>query len=391
MRLIPGILVGTLLIGCAGDGTSPVSAPPPPTEAPSTSALARLTTIDLTRLDDYTRALPGYYLTPNVTRLDNASGRPITDAGATLGRVLFFDRHLSINDRIACADCHDASLGFSDTARFSVGHDGASRTAAHSMRLGNARWYDGAGFFWDRRAPTLEAQALEPIQHPVEMGFDAAHGGLGALIAKLDTLPYYAELFTFVYGDATITSERIGAALAQYVRSITSTGSRWDAGYATTWDVALPDAGLSRPLPTLTAEENRGWQLFLLPPGQGGAGCAGCHVPPTFSLAANSRSNGLDAGETTIFKSPSLKNVAAAGGYMHDGRFATLEQVVAFYDTGIQAGPALDQRLRRPDGQPVRLGLSAADRAALVAFLGTLTESAPSGDSRFTSPFREDS
>src|SRR5690606_527614 len=80
MRLTPGILVGSLLIGCAGDGTSPVSAPPPPTEAPSTSALVRLTTIDLARLDDYTRALPGYYLTPNVTRLDNASGRPITDA-----------------------------------------------------------------------------------------------------------------------------------------------------------------------------------------------------------------------------------------------------------------------------------------------------------------------
>jgi cytochrome c peroxidase len=112
-------------------------------------------------------------------------------------------------------------------------------------------------------------------------------------------------------------------------------------------------------------------------------------VPPTFSLAANALGNGLDAGETTVFKSPSLKNVAVSGPYMHDGRFATLAQVVDFYATGVQAGPALDNRLRVQNGQPARLNnLSSADRAALVAFMATLTDTPLTGDARFASPFR---
>jgi cytochrome c peroxidase len=394
LRLAALLLAAAACAADAGDPTAPVVPAPPPASpspappAPSGTAVSQFTTLDLTRLDDYTPSLPGYYLTADVTRLDNSRTNPITDAGATLGRVLFFDRQLSVNDAVACASCHEAAIGFTDADRFSVGFDGTSRTTAHSMRLGNARWYAGSGFFWDKRTTTLEAQALEPIQHPVEMGFDASHGGLGAITTKLAAVPYYPELFAFVYGDSTITPERIQRAIAQYVRSMASTTSRWDDGYALTWDPALPDRGLSRPVPTLSAEENRGLQLFLAPPNQGGAGCAGCHEPPTFSLAANSGSNGLDAGETTVFKSPSLKNVAASGPYMHDGRFATLEEVVTFYDTGVQDGPALDQRLRRPGGQPVRLNLTAADRAALVAFLRTLTDVPRAGDARYTSPFR---
>jgi cytochrome c peroxidase len=111
-------------------------------------------------------------------------------------------------------------------------------------------------------------------------------------------------------------------------------------------------------------------------------------VPPTFALATNSRSNGLDAGETILFKAPSLKNVALSRAFMHDGRFATLDQVVAHYDSGVQNGPALDNRLRGPNGQPQRLNLSAADRAALVAFMGTLTDTAFVADPKFANPFR---
>ena len=80
---------------------------------------------------------------------------------------------------------------------------------------------------------------------------------------------------------------------------------------------------------------------------QGGAGCSACHLPPTFALAADSRSNGLDPGETRLFKAPSLRSVGLTGPYMHDGRFATLAEVVEFYDHGIQEGPALDPRLRQ--------------------------------------------
>ena len=383
----PNVLIAAALVGCgtapAGDGGDPIL---PPVTA--VSAVEEATTLDLTRLDDYTVALPAYYLVQQVTRLDNSGANPVTDAGATLGRVLFHDTQLSINNTVACASCHIRDEGFTDPDRLSTGFDGFGLTDAHSMRLGNARWYDGSGFFWDKRAATLEDQAIQPIQNAVEMGFDAAHGGLAALTAKLNGIGYYRELFAFVYGDSTVTTDRIQRAIAQYVRAMASFSSRWDQGFAQTFDVTLPDLGLAIPLPNLTAEENRGKQLFLQPRNQGGAGCAGCHLPPTFSLAANSLSNGLDAGETTVFKSPSLKNVAVTGPYMHDGRFETLEQVVDFYATGVELGPALDNRLITPGGQPARLNLNAADRAALVAFMRTLTDTPLTSDAKFSSPFR---
>jgi cytochrome c peroxidase len=139
-------------------------------------------------------------------------------------------------------------------------------------------------------------------------------------------------------------------------------------------------------LANLTASEERGRALFINAPGNGGKGCAACHVPPTFALSANSRSNGLDAGETIIFKSPSLKNVALSGRFMHDGRFSSLTQVLDHYATGIQDGPALDNRLK-PGGVP-GVPMTVAERADIVAFLMTLTDTALLSDARFTDPFK---
>lgn len=353
--------------------------------APAT--VAALLTLDLTRLPDYTPTLPAYYDNAVVGTDNTPAAAPRSSAVATLGRVLFHDRRLSVNDTIACASCHQQSLGFGDSRRFSQGFAGGS-TTAHAMRLGNVRYWQPGNMFWDRRSATLEAQATEPVRHPVEMGFTDAAGGLPALTAKLQALPYYQELFTLAYGDANVTVGRLQTALAQFQRAMVSTTSRWDAAYAQVYNPAAPDRGLGTPLPGFTAQENRGRQLFIAGPAQGGAGCAACHQPPTFSLAANSRSNGLDAGETVLFKSPSLKNVALSGAFMHDGRFTTLEQVVAHYDRGVQDGPALDDRLRTPQGQPRRLNLSADDQAALVAFLRTLADPALTTDARFGSPFR---
>jgi cytochrome c peroxidase len=118
-----------------------------------------------------------------------------------------------------------------------------------------------------------------------------------------------------------------------------------------------------------------------------GAGCASCHLPPTFALAANARSNGLDAGETRLFKAPTLRGVGLTGPYMHDGRFATLAEVVDFYASGVRDGPALDPRLRQ-GREPLRLALGASDRAALVAFLKTLDDPVLATDPRFSDPFR---
>lgn len=345
--------------------------------------------IDLSQLSNY--AAPAYpvHYDAQARTPDNTPGiNPVTDRGATLGRVLFHDTQLSINNTKSCASCHGATIGFTDAARFSVGFDGAGKTAAHAMRLANARFYGPGDAFWDRRAASLEAQSTQPIQNAVEMGFDAAHGGIAALITRMKGLAYYPELFKFVYGDENITEDRIQKAIAQYVRSIVSVDSKFDQGFAQVYNAQAPDRGLNAPFPVLTAQENRGKQLFLQPPPQGGAGCQACHTAPTFALTGNSRSNGLDAGETRVFKSPSLKGVAVTGPYMHDGRFTTLAQVVEHYASGIQDGPALDQRLRGPGGQPQRLQLSADDKAALVAFLATLTDNTVAADKKFSDPFK---
>lgn len=345
--------------------------------------------IDLNQLSNYASPTYPVHYDAQARTPDNTPGtNPVTDRGATLGRVLFHDTQLSINNTKSCASCHGANVGFTDAARFSVGFDGFGKTTAHAMRLANARFYGPGDAFWDRRAASLEAQSTQPIQNAVEMGFDASHGGISALITRMKGLAYYPELFTFVYGDANITEDRMQKAIAQYVRSIVSVDSKFDQGFTQVYNAQLPDRGLNAPFPVLTAQENRGKQLFLQPPPQGGAGCQACHTAPTFALTGNSRSNGLDAGETRVFKSPSLKGVAVTGPYMHDGRFTSLAQVVEHYVSGIQNGPALDQRLRGPDGQPQRLQFTAGDKAALVAFLGTLTDNTVAADKKFSDPFK---
>ena len=371
------------------DPTAIAVIPTGPTSAADTTGnglVVAALTIDPAALPRYAGGtLPAFYTAQVLQREDRgAAGNPITDAGATLGRVLFFDRRLSRNDSLSCANCHAQSLAFGDTARFSLGFERSGRTTAHAMRLANARFNESGQYFWDRRAASLQAQVIEPIQNPVEMGFDAAHGGLAAAIAKVSAAPFYARLFTLAFGDASVTQDRVQRALAQYVRSIVSVESRWDAAVT----AAGGGAPFAQPMPGFTAEESRGQQLFLAPPQQNGLGCAGCHVPPSFSLEAASRSNGLDAGETRIFRSPSLKTVGMGNRYMHDGRFATLEEVVEFYNSGVQPGPALDPRLANPDGTPRRPNLSVADRAAVVAFLKTLRDSSVITDARFTDPFR---
>jgi cytochrome c peroxidase len=303
---------------------------------------------------------------------------PITDAGATLGRVLFHDRRLSVNDQVACASCHLQQFGFSDTAQFSRGFAGG-RTGRHSMALANARIYPNGRFFWDERAPTLEAQVLLPIQDGTEMGMR-----LDDLVAKLRLTPFYAPLFEAAFGTTEVTSDRIARALAQFVRALVPTDSRFDRAVAAGAPVG---PGGPPALAGFTAQEQLGHQLY-----GGRAGCARCHGQATQVMVAPAN-NGLDAQPADAgagqgrFKAPSLRNVAVRPPYMHDGRFRTLEEVVAFYDSGVRAGPGTDPRLLAPGGQPVRLGLSAAEREALVAFLRTLTDPTFLADPRFASPF----
>ena len=374
-------LVALLAVAACGDDTAPTADQYP--------AVAAATTLDLGHPADYTRtSWPPFYTAQVLGQSNTPVGNPTTDRGATLGRVLFHDRHLSINEAKSCASCHAQASGFSDPAQFSLGFGGTDRTTAHSMRLGNARFYAAQEMFWDRRAASLEAQATQPIRNGIEMGFDDEHGGLDSLLTRMRGLAYYPELFAWVYGDSAITEDRIQRALAQYVRSIVAADSKFDRAYASAYNPAAPGGGIGADFPGFTAQENLGKSLFLRPVNQGGAGCAGCHVPPTFALAANSGSNGLDAGETRTFKSPSLKDVGVTGPYMHDGRFTTLGQVVGHYMRNVQDGPALDARLRGPGGAPQRLTFATSDENAIVAFLLTLTDKSLPTDPRFTDPFR---
>lgn len=375
------LIAGGLALAACGDArrASPGATPP---------AVAAFTTIDFAHVADYSATgLPAYF-DRTVTALDNA---PPADAAAdrvaTLGRVLFYDLRLSTNDRASCAACHQQALGFTDSMRFSNGISSAGTTDFHAMRLGNLRYWQPGSTFWNRRVASVEAQASQPLHSLVEMGWGGPAGGFDALIRKMAATPYYPPLFAWAFGSATITEARMQQALAQFTRAMIARSSRWDTGYAQVFSATAPGRALDVDLPNFTAAENRGRHLFMTPVGRGGAGCSACHVPPTFALAGTAHSNGLDAGETRLFKAPSLRNVGLTGPYMHDGRFATLAEVVDFYDSGVQDGPALDDRLRQ-QGRPQRLNLPVADRAALVAFLMTLNDRVLITDARFSDPFR---
>ena len=325
----------------------------------------------------YAVALPEHFSAgvPNSPAFaDNTpANNRITDSGATLGRVLFYDRRLSANNSISCASCHLQSRAFSDTARFSRGFKGGL-TARHTMGLGNARYYARGRFFWDERAFSLESQVLQPIQDSVEMGMN-----LQELVTKLNATSFYPPLFADAFGNNVISADRIALALAQFIRSMVSASARFDQAFT---NGEAPGFGV------LSAVERQGMQVF-----NGVGGCARCHntnghiAPAVFN-------NGLDAVITDAgagggrFKAPSLRNIELTSPYMHDGRFATLEEVVEHYDNGVKVSPTLDPGLRAINGGARRLNLTASDKAALVAFLRALTDQAFVTDPRFADPFR---
>lgn len=332
---------------------------------------------------DYTPALPARFLQQPIAGQDNMPANNVTtDAGAALGRVLFYDKRLSHNGTVSCSSCHQQAHGFSDPARFSTGFEGGL-TGRNSMGLANARWYLRRAMFWDERAATLEVQVLQPIQNAVEMGLT-----LPELETRVAAEPYYQSLFTTAFGTPQVTSDRISRALAQFVRSMISTQTKFDAGVAVNFS-------------NFTAQENQGRQLF-----NGQAGCAACHGTDNFVPGPAIFNNGLEnpsvdkgRGEVTglpqdegLFKVPSLRNIALTAPYMHDGRFATLDQVVDHYNNGVVNHPNLSPQLRNPPGgpgggQPRRLNLTAAQRASLVAFMRTLSDTSLPTDPKFSDPF----
>jgi cytochrome c peroxidase len=342
--------------------------------------------LDLTVLDNYANQTKPAYITK-----DNTVGNPITDAGATLGRVLFYDKRLSKNNSISCSSCHQQAHAFADNAVASTGVNGT--TGRHSMRLINTRFGTDPKFFWDERALTLEAQTTQPIQDHIEMGFSGTSGdpSFADLVVKLSAIPEYRVLFAMTFDTPEITETRIQQSLAQFVRSIQSFDSKFDTGRALV-------NGNNPNFPNFTASENAGKALFLDPPAQGGAGCAGCHRAPEFDIDPNSRNNGVIASlsggtDLTNTRSPTLRDLMAPGGtisngpFMHDGSLSTLAAVIAHYNVIPADNANLDPRLRRPGGQVQNLNLSAQQRADLEAFLKTLTGSNVYTDPKWSNPF----
>lgn len=332
-------------------------------------------------------SLPAHFNAANVRNADNTpGGNPITDRGATLGRVLFYDRSMSFNNTISCASCHLQANAFTDPARFSTGFDGGL-TGRNSMSLSNAKYYENGHFFWDERANTLEDQTLMPIQDAVEMGMT-----LELLEERLQEKEYYKILFNDAFGSEEVTSEKIARALSQFIRSMVSYQSKLDEGL-----ILAQGPGGNANLSNFTAEENLGRRIFNGPQG----GCSGCHTG-NLQIMTEARNIGLDlvytdnglgnvTGNPTDngkFKSPSLRNVALTGPFMHDGRFATLREVIDHYDNGVENHPNLDPRLRVPGTDQIRrLNLTNAQKDALEAYLNTLTDNDFVTDVRFSDPF----
>ena len=351
--------------------------------------------IDLENLANYANQAVPTYITKN-----NAQGNLITDKGATLGRVLFYDKKLSSNNTISCSNCHIQANAFGDVAVASQGVNGT--TGRHSMRLINVRFANEAKFFWDERAINLEAQTSMPIKDHGEMGFSGQNGdqSFSDLIVKLNAVGYYRELFKFAYGTEEITETKIQTALSQFIRSIQSFDSKYDTGRA----LATNE---NQNFANFTAQENQGKNLFLTPPTfnasgvrtSGGLGCAGCHRAPEFDIDPNTRNNGIIGNingigiDVTNTRAPSLRDLVKLDGttngpMMHTGVITTLQQAIGHYGT-INIAPGnnnLDQRLR-PGGVGQQLNLTATEVNSVIAFLRTLSGSDVYTNPKWSNPF----
>jgi cytochrome c peroxidase len=384
------LLLLTFLVSCnSEDGT--IYQEIPASTFPNVTATFG-TKIDFNNLANYAnQPIPNY-----ITRI-NGANNPITDKGATLGRVLFYDKKLSSNNAFSCASCHQQENAFSDQAIASQGVNGT--TGRHSMRLINTRFSNESKFFWDERAASLEFQTTQPIRNHEELGYSGTNGDepFSSLITKLSAIGYYKELFKFVYGSEEITENKMQLALAQFIRSIQSFDSKYDIGRA----VVANDA---TKFLNFTEQENKGKNLFLTPPvfdatgnrTSGGFGCASCHAPPEFDIDPNTRNNGIIVPisgigvDLTNTRAPSLRDLVKTnktpnGPMMHNGVITTLQSAIGHYGI-MPTNTNLDPRLR-PNGFGQNLNLTNVDVNAVVSFLETLSGTNVYVDSKWSSPF----
>lgn len=327
----------------------------------------------------------------------NSFGSQVNNDLATLGRVLFYDKNLSANNTTSCGSCHEAEKAFADGRAGSEGFDGEV-TPRNSMALGAVVNFkssyggssfgtigENAGFFWDDRAFTVSEQSEETIQNPIEMGMN-----FNELTQKIKNLDYYDVLFekAFFQQSSSSKKQQILQAIEAFVNSIATFDSKFDRGLA----------GGHNATPTFTnfsPQENLGKTLF-------NANCASCHGSKISTTVRTIANNGLDqvstdkgvgaitnnANQMGVFKVPMLRNVALTYPYMHDGRFATLEDVIEHYSSNIQSHPNLAEELKEFNGQPKQMNFDENEKAALIAFLKTLTDVESLMQEKYLDPFK---
>ncbi len=292
---------------------------------------------------------------------------PLTKQGIVLGRLLFYDTRLSGSNKLSCASCHKPELAFSDgIALTSIGESGIP-LPRHSPALINLAWANN-GLFWDGGSTNLESQAFAPLTSPDEM-----HQNLSELEYELKQVPDYVNRFKLVFG-SEIKSNLVVKALAQFERTLISGNSRYDRYIR------------KEPNASLTSLELDGMALV-------NSKCGGCHSGVLFtdngyhnngldSDFSNDTHDGIYQGRYRIsydpadkgkFKTPTLRNVMLTAPYMHDGRFASLDAVLEHYNKGIKPSPTLDALARQSNGQ-AGIPLTAGEKAAITAFLQTLTD-----------------
>lgn len=286
---------------------------------------------------------------------------PMTVEGIELGRQLFYEKRLSGDNSQSCGSCHNQAYAFSDNGlQFSLGIDGQLGDM-NAMAIMNLAY--NTEFFWDGREVGIENQARQPVLNPIEM-----HETWENAIAKLEADPEYVQMFNAAFGSPEITEDRAVMAIAQFERTLISGNSEYDK--------------FRRGEPNnLSPAAFRGMQIFFTEAGD----CFHCHTVDLLS-DYDYHNNGLDnvftlanygrakvtnrSSDIGKFKTPSLRNVEFSGPYMHDGRFATLEEVVEHYNSGILISPTLDPKIKNPDG----LFLSDLQKSDLVAFLKSLSD-----------------
>ena len=296
----------------------------------------------------------------------NFANNPVTRDAFELGRRLFYDVRLSSDYTVSCASCHKLESAFSDAGKpLSQGVGGAFGDR-NSIGLYNLAWHPA--FMWDGGVNHIEISSFAAIVHPRELNMDFA-----VLLNRLRGIAEYQLLFEKAFGSPGIDDQRFFYAMTQFTGLMISATSKYD-------EYLKGNLNLNN-------LELTGLSLFQ-------QHCASCHSGVLFTDFSY-RNNGIDLEFTDIgrmeitnnpddlgkFRVPSLRNVALTGPYMHDGRFANLEQVVSHYTTGVQQSTTLDPILTQG------IALNASERAAIIAFLHTLTDTKFTQDSRFSNPF----